>query len=303
MTFNIIFFLSLLLAQTTVAEVSLETSSDLSATSKANNLSLGYTLNAFENTETETFGLSNHLAYDFTDAVATVNLNSLLNDFEISSVTHRLGYDVTFMEDLTLAFKFGRTTFNTNEARQDLFSGGIYYQLGDFQLGYVASNTDTYQVRPVVLGADYTDSIRYNRKSGSYHLSYNWSKDFSTAVNYTQYQYDKNLDNSYAQLTTLPFLNRGGGAVANDIGSQLKNSLDLNFTYFFTRRLLATVGIGAAQEVLSPGARSSDASVGLDYEISIYDINYRVFGLFNVAKTEDVEGTSNSGQFGIGFSF
>ena len=58
-----------------------------------------------------------------------------------------------------------------------------------------------------------------------------------------------------------------------------------------------------AQEYLSPGAKSNDVSLGLDYEITIYDFNYRVFGMLNVAKTEDVEGTSNSGLVGIGFSF
>lgn len=281
-----------------------ETSRDLSATSKANNLSIDYTVDSFEDSETGAFGLSNRLAYDFSDSVATVNLNSALSDFEIIGVTHRLGYDVTFNEDLNLAFKVGRTTFNSDEARQDVFSGGVYYQLGDLQLGYVASNTDTYQVRPVViLGTDYTDNIRYNRKSGSYYLGYNWTKNFSSSVNYTQYQYDKNLDNSYALLTTQPFLIRGGSAAANDVGSQLRNSLDLNLTYFFTRQLLLSFGIGTAQEYLSPGAKSNDVSLGLDYEIKIYDFNYRVFGMLNVAKTENVEGTSNSGQVGIGFGF
>lgn len=299
-----IYLFLLLIAQTSFAEMGLETSRDLSATSKANNLSLSYTLNSFEDSETGAVGLANRLAYDFTDSVATVNLNQTLRDFKITSSTHRLGYDVTFSEDLTLSFKVGRTTFNSDEARQDVFSGGFYYQLGDLQFGYVASNTNTYQVRQVViLSTDYTDDIRYNRKSGSYYLGYSWTRDFSASLNYTQYQYDKNLDNSYALLTTLPFLNRGGGAVANDIGSQLKKSLDLNLTYFLTRRLLLTLGIGTAQEYLSPGARSNDISFGLDYEISVYDINYRVFGLLDVAKTEDVEGTSNSGQFGIGFSF
>lgn len=281
-----------------------ETSRDLSATSKANNLSLDFTLDSFEDSETGAFGLSNRLAYDFSDSVATVNLNSALSDFEIISVTHRLSYDVTFSEDFTFVFKYGRTTFNSDEARQDVFAGGFYYQLGDLQIGYVASNTDTYQVQPVaILGTDYTDNIRYNRKSGSYYLGYNWTKDFSISVNYTQYQYDKNLDNSYTLLTTQPFLVRGGSAVANDVGSQLKNSLDLNLTYFLTRRLLLSFGIGTAQEYLSPGAKSNDASLGLDYEITIYDFNYRVFGMLNVAKTENVEGTSNSGQVGIGFSF
>lgn len=299
-----IFFTALLLSQTLLAGAGIEISRDLSATSKGNNLSLDFTLDSFEDTETGSFGLSNRLAYDFSDSVATVNLNSALSDFEIISITHRLGYDVTINEDLTFAFKIGRTTFNSDEARQDVFSGGLYYQLWGFQIGYVASNTDTYQVRPVViLSTDYTDSIRYNRKSGSYYLSYNWTKNFSTSVNYTQYQYDKNLDNSYALLSTQPFLNRGGSAVANDVGSQLKNSLDLNLTYLLTPRLLLNFGIGTAQEYLSPSAKSNDASLGLDYEITIYDFNYRVFGILNVSKAEGVEGTSNSGQVGIGFSF
>lgn len=293
-----------LISQVAFAEMGLEISRDLSATSKGSNLSLSYTLNGFENSETGAYGLSNRLGYDFTDSITTVNLNSALGDFEIKGVTHRLGYDVTFSEDLTFAFKFGRTTFNSDEARQDVISGGFYYQLGDFQFGYVASNTDTYQVRQVlILGTDHTDSIRYNRKSGSYSLGYNWTKDFSSTVNYTQYNYDKNLDNSYALLTAQPFLNRGGGAVANDVGSQLKSSLDLNLNYFVTRRLLLTFGVGTALEALSPGAKSNDISVGLDYEISISDVDYRIFGLFDVAKTEEVEGTSNSGQLGIGFSF
>lgn len=293
-----------LTSQVAFAEIGLETSRDLSATSGANNLSLSYTLNAFENSETGAYGISNRLGYDFSDSLAKVNLNSALSDFEIRGVTHRLAYDITFSEDLTFAFKFGRTAFNSDEARQDVLSGGFYYQFGDFRVGYVASNTDTYQVQQVViLGTDYTESLRYNRKSGSYSVGYNFTKDFSTTLNYTQYQYDKNLDNSYALLTTQPLLNRGGGSVANDVGSQLKNSLDVNLAYFLTRRFLLTFGVGTAQEALSPGVRSNDVSLGLDYEFSIYEINYRLFGLFDVVKTEDVDGTSNSGQLGIGFSF
>lgn len=304
MNFKKIILFFILASPAVFAEVGLEVSRDLSATSRGNNLALSYTLNSFENSETGVYGLINRLSYDFTDAVTAVNLNSTLADFEITSSSHRFGYDVTFSENLTLAFKAGRTTFNSDEARQDVVSGGVYYQLGDIQIGYVASNTDTYQVRSVViLGTDSTANIRYNRKSGSYNLGYNWTKDFSTSLNYTQYQYDKNLDNSYALLTTLPFLNRGGGAVANDVGSQLKNSLDFNLTYFLTRRLLLSFGLGTALEVLSPGARTNDISVGLDYELSVYNISYRLFGMLDVAKTEDIEGTSNSGQLGIGFSF
>ena len=293
-----------LISQSALAEISVETSRDLSSTSGTNNISLIYTLNAFENSETGAYGLSNHLGYAFSDSLAKVNLNSALNDFEIKGITNRLEYDVTFSEDLTFSFKFGRSAFNKDEARQDVLSGGFYYQVGDFRLGYMASNTDTYQVQQVVIsGTDYTESLRYNRKSGSYSLGFNFTKDFSTALNYTQYQYDKNLDNSYALLTTLPLLNRAGGAVANDVGSQLKNSLDFSVTYFLTRGLLVTFGLGAAQEALNPGVRSNDISLGLDYEILIDDVSYRLFGLFDVVKTEDVDGTSNSGQFGIGFSF
>ena len=223
----------LLAGQTALAGSGIEISRDLSATSKANNLSLSYSLNAFENTETETVDLANRWSYDLTEALTTVNLNSLLADFAIKSVTHRLSYELVLVEDLTLAVKYGRTFFNSDEARQDVLAGGFYYQLGELQLGYAASNTDTYQVQKVeLLGTDYTDTIRYNRKSGSYYLSFNWTKNLTTSVNFTQYNYDKNLDNSYAVLTTLPLLNRGSAAVANDVGSQLKSSLDLNLAFF-----------------------------------------------------------------------
>ena len=294
----------LLAGQTALAGSGIEISRDLSATSKANNLSLSYSLNAFENTETETVGLANRWSYDLTDALTTVNLNSLLADFAIKSVTHRLSYELVLVEDLTLAVKYGRTFFNSDEARQDVLSGGFYYQLGELQLGYAASNTDTYQVQKVeLLGTDYTDTIRYNRKSGSYYLSFNWTKNLTTSVNFTQYNYDKNLDNSYAVLTTLPLLNRGSAAVANDVGSQLKSSLDLNLAFFLTRRLLLTLGVGTAQDYLSPSAKSNDISMGIDYEILIDEVSYRLFGLLNVGRTDEVEGTSNSGQLGIGFNF
>ena len=294
----------LLAGQTALAGSGIEISRDLSATSKANNLSLSYSLNAFENTETETVDLANRWSYDLTDALTTVNLNSLLADFAIKSVTHRLSYELVLVEDLTLAVKYGRTFFNSDEARQDVLSGGFYYQLGELQLGYAASNTDTYQVQKVeLLGTDYTDTIRYNRKSGSYYLSFNWTKNLTTSVNFTQYNYDKNLDNSYAVLTTLPLLNRGSAAVANDVGSQLKSSLDLNLAFFLTRRLLLTLGVGTAQDYLSPSAKSNDISMGIDYEILIDEVSYRLFGLLNVGRTDEVEGTSNSGQLGIGFNF
>lgn len=286
------------------AEIGLELSRDLSATSRANNLSLSYSLDAFADSETGVVGFANHWQYDFSGSVANVNLNSALADFEIKGVTQQMGYDISINEIFTLSLKYANTAFNTDEAKQNLISAGIYYQLGNFQVGYAGSNTDTYQVRDVaILGTNYTDSIKFNRKSTSYYLSVNWTKGFMTSINYTQYTYDKNLDNSYALLTTVAFLNRGSGSVANEIGSQLKNSFDLNMSFVLGKNWLLTAGLGSAQEYLNPGAKSNNVSFGADYEINGSEASYRIFGLLDIAKTPDVEGTSNSGQLGIGINF
>ena len=66
---------------------------------------------------------------------------------------------------------------------------------------------------------------------------------------------------------------------------------------------MLTLGVGTAQDYLSPSAKSNDISMGIDYEILIDEVSYRLFGLLNVGRTDEVEGTSNSGQLGIGFNF
>ncbi len=286
------------------AESGVEISRDLSATAKANNLSLNYKLETDEDEITGIFGFSHKWGYDFSSAVANINLNSNLDDFEIRSLTHRLTYDFIVNEAFTLAVKVSTEVFNTDEARQNIGSVGVNYQFDRFQLGYMASTTDTYQEGPVViLGTDYKEQIRFNRKSASYFVGFNWSKTLGTTLNYTEYTYDKNLDSSYTALTTAAFLNRAGGAVANEIGSQLKSSLDLNVSYSLTEKLLLLIGLGSSQEYLSPSAKSNNVSVGLDYETNTEKITYRFFGLLDVAKTVDVDGTSISGQLGTSINF
>lgn len=275
------------------SEVGIELSRDLSATSKGNNLSLNYSPS-----------LNHSFLYDFSNSVTEINLNSALADFEIKEMTHRLGYDLTAWDALTLSLKYSVTNFNTDEARQKTGSIGLYYQFGDLQLGGVASSALTYQVQQVViLGTDYTDEIYFNRNSSSVYLSYAWTKNLVTAINYTQYSYDKNLDNRYALLTTQPFLNRGAGAVANEIGSQLKNSFDFDIALFLSRNWLMNIGVGSAQEYLSPSAKSNNISLGIEYEKALESVAYRIFGMLDVAKTPDIEGTSNSGQMGFGLAF
>lgn len=287
-----------------LAEFGFELSRNLSATSSANQLGINHSFDQYKNEDDEVVWLMHYLQYDLSSSTSQVSLNSTLPDFEINSVSHQFGYDLTYNEALTMALNFGLTNFNNDEARQVWISLGGYYQLGDAQAGYVVSSADTFQLSQVrILGNNYRDSIRFNRRSNSFYLSYSVSKSFMTSLNYTQYSFDKNLDNSYALYTTTPFLTRSTGAVASEIASQISNSADLNFSFLVDRGWLLTLGLGASQEALSPNSVSNNVSLAVDYEFSRTKALYRIFAALDVAKTQDVEGTSSSGQFGFGMTF
>ncbi len=302
--FLILGFMLVVLPLTARAEFGFEVSRDLSATANAGQVSLLYSREAFVDKETDIVGLMNNWQYDYSGSVANVNLNSALSDFEIKTQSHELSYDMNFYETLTLSLKAMLKTYNVDEARQSLFSIGTYYQLGDFQVGLVGTTADTNQIQDVeILGTNYRDDIKFNRRSSSYYVSYSFTKSLMASLNYTQYTYDKNLDNSYALLTTIPFLNRGTAAVANEISSQLKNSFDLTTSFIAGGGWLLTFGVGQSQEALSPAAKSNNVSVGADYELVRPEARYRVFAIFDVGKTPDVDGSSNSGQIGFGINY
>lgn len=300
--------LFLIIFQKSHAGVGIEVSRDISDKSIAHNALLSLSSDAFVNPETESVGLHNFLKYSFSNALDIINLNSNLSDFEISSITHSLSYEATLFETLTASLKYNSTKFNVDEAAQTLSSMGLYYQLGDFQIGATTSNSDTYEVKDALVKVllvtrNYKDEIKFNQKGNSYFLNARWTKNFMTSVNYSIFTYDKNLNTSYAFLTTIPFLNGAGGAVVGEIAGLIKNSTDFNMSLLVNEVWLFNLGLGTAVDYLDPSTKTNNANLGVDYEFEYNSIYYRVFGLADFSKSADSNDTSNSSQIGVSLNF
>lgn len=300
----IVFYIMIFSYQTVFADVGLEFSRDIAESSFANNVSLSYSLNTLKDEETEVIGIAHYWRYTHTGSLFITTLNSARPDYEIKTLSHSLAYEATVVEALTLALKYATVKFNTDEATQNMLSGGLYYQLGNWQLGYISSSTDTFQNQSVViLGIDRKDQFAFNQKTASYYLGTRWTNYFMTSLNYTSYSYDKNLNNAYTLLTTAAVLDSAGGAVASQIAELINNSLDFNMSFLLSEKWLLGMGFGVAEDYLTPSSKTTSSFLGLDYEIEQDGIYYRVFALVAASKTPDVDGASGSGQLGMAVNF
>lgn len=286
-----------------MAEFGIELNRSGADSSYTNGISLNYSLDSFMDNETEKVGLGHSWNYTFTNTQSIQNLNTNLPDFTIKNMGHDFSYDLVFLEALTLSLGYSYESFNDNEAVRTGYTTGLYYQLGDFQIGYLATNADTVQKKQVIVLQDLTDQIRFNQKSSTYYLSARWVQSFATSLSYTTYTYDKNLDNFYTILTTVAVLNRSGPSVASEVASQLKKSTDLNFSYNLSESWLINLGVGVSEDYLAPSSKTNNATMGVEYELESNDVYYRVFASANASKPSDDNQASLTGSFGVGVSF
>lgn len=282
----------------------LELSRDFSETAQSNNAMLVYNFKLFEDQDSEGVGLFNNFKYAYSGMTSKVNLNAYLQEIEINSKSHGLVYEATINDKLTLALKYTWTNFNEDEALQKASSAGLYYEIDIFQIGYSAESMKISQNTDVIIfNTNYKNDIYYNQNSNSYFLAIQWSYNFMTSLNYTEYTYDKNLNTSYAILTTVPFLNRAGGSIASEISGSLKNSLDFNISYLATDKWLFNFGLGTSVDYLDPSAKANNLNFGVDYEFEVNKIYYRGFALTDFSKSVEKDDVAQSGEIGLGASF
>lgn len=104
-------------------------------------------------------------------------------------------------------------------------------------------------------------------------------------------------------MTTIPFLNAAGSAVASEIAGLIKNSTDFNTSLLVNQTWLFNLGLGTSVDYLDPFTKTNKASLGTDYEFDYNSICYRVFGLADFSRSADSNDISNSSQIGVSLNF
>lgn len=305
----IIVALACLVSLNAFARFDVEYSRTGSESNFSNIVSLGYSLNTYVDAETEEVGLNHYFGYVYSDGLSVSNLNANLSDFEIITKNHELSYAMTFSESLTLTFSGGVSQFNDSEARADSLGAGLYYQFEKVQIGYDYGETLYKQVKKVtILAQDVTDRAKFKQKVHSLYFDYQWTESFLLKLIAASYAYQTygniaDMDSFSNTATSVVFLNAAGPSIAEQSYGQIKNSLDLGFLYNFSDNWLLDLGLQSSTDQISPNSKTTGLSLGLEYTDSLSDFDYAITGSVTGSKTENYDGTSYSGLFGISFSF
>ena len=285
--------LFLLLAGTAEAKVNIEVSRNNSNSSYANNAGVGLSSDL------------QSLNYNYSNSLTVVNLNPALSDFSIGYDLQDLAYNLNYA-GFTLDLNYSLTQLNKDEAMIQQYSAGLYYKFGIVQVGFNSSTAKTTQVKDfIILSRNYKDDVKFIQKAATYYIDAQWTETFLTSLKSTYNAYDENLDNYKTLLTTQVALNRAGGSVANEVQSQLRNSAELNMVYVLDQNWLFELAFGTSQLYLAPMDRANDARLGVEYDFSYFDVDYKLFYSLTASKSESDTGssTSTSHYAGLGVEF
>lgn len=303
------FAVTLLFFATLAAEARTDLSYQRSggADSVSHHVSVGFSIDTWVNPDTEVVGLNHYLNYNYSSSKNQVNLNPAANDFDITATTHDLSYSLFIFEHLTLGGQYSLTQHNNSEALTTQYSGSLYYQFTSLQLGIISSTSQSKENKDViVLNQNIRDQIKFNQKSITYYVDYQWSDSILTKLSHTTHHYDENLNSFNTLLTSTVFLDRAGPSMAYEVQSQIEYSTDFDLLYSFNDNWSSDLGLSQSKDQISPYTHVNAASVNVRYEAQLKPLStqkYSVDGTIYYSKADDDSAAAVSAAFGIGYSF
>ena len=286
------------------AKVSLDYFGNSGSGAFTNNVNLGYSVDAFVDKD-ETVGWRNDFDVGYLDSSIKAQLNSAMSEFELSTKSYDVSYRTEIYERFIFTLRGHSDDFNAGQASAVGYSYGAGFRISGLRVLVTAEKNETKQISQViVLTKDVTSQMKFNSKSTSVEIGYQWTDWLYTKLSGTNYEYDENLDNYAALFSTVPFLNRGSAGLLNEIQGQIKSSVNLDISFSIGNDWLLQLGVGQVTDQLSPRDKTNSYGLNLEYDLQFGGGSLlRINAGYQGGHTPATQDKSSSANFGLGMDF